>query len=471
MIPSRGVVKGHPRVQGHARLRVGKSSVISLSNPILRHWNWLGDTLHREPEPGFLAETGVDWPKHGFTHVDAPCHMVRGSLTLDECSLDQLCGEAAVVDVSDRVPAKAVTADVLESRGDHVRKGDIVILRSNLHQRFPNTSGDYWQQSTWLDASGSQWIVERGAKALAIDFPQDYNARDMNERLVTNDEFVEHQIVLGAKLMHLEHVVNLWKIDRERVFLIGWPLRLPKADGGPAGPVALTRWPSSDPRIVDLSLPVRSDWRGRVSVGLAKSFEAGDPVQETGVRFEGHSHTHVLTPRYLDPAGPTIDDFLGSPLIGPADIVDLSHVHADTPIEAGALERGLPHERHGDILILRTGFAERVAYDDPAWPERSPWLATAAAERIVDCGYRIMAADFEIDAGRKRLRGGPARIADLDAEATLLGGGMGLVKNVTNLSALRADDPWLAAMPLNLPDAEAAPARVLGLEWRAASRR
>ena len=65
-------------------------SVVSLTHPIARHWNWLGDTLRREPEEGFLAETGVDWPKHGFTHVDAPCHMVRGSLTLDECGLDQL---------------------------------------------------------------------------------------------------------------------------------------------------------------------------------------------------------------------------------------------------------------------------------------------------------------------------------------------------------------------------------------------
>ena len=442
-------------------------TVVSLANPIVGHWNWSGDTLHREPEPGFLAETGVDWPKHGFTHVDAPCHMVRGSLTLDECSLDQLCGEAAVVDVADRVPGKPVTADVLETRGEHVRDGDIVILRSNLHRRFPNTTDDYWQQSTWLDPSASKWIVERGCKALVIDFPQDYIAREMNDRPVTNDEFLEHQIVLGAKLMHLEHVVNLWEIDQERVFLIGWPLRLPKADGGPASPVALTRWPSANPRIVDLSLPVRADWRGRVSVGLAKAFEAGDPVQETRVRFEGHSHTHVLTPKYLDPAGPALADFLGAPLVGPADIVDLSRTPADTAVDASTLERGLPHERGGGILVLRTGFSDRVAYDDPAWPERSPWLAAGAAELIVNRGYRVVAADFEIDAGRKRLRAGPARITDLDAEATLLGGGLGLVKNVANLSALGGANPWLAAMPLNLPDAEAAPARVLGLEWHA----
>lgn len=440
--------------------------VIPLANPIARHWNWLGDTLRRKPEPGFLAETGVDWPKHGFTHVDAPCHMVRGSLTLDECGLDQLCGEAAVVDVSDRVPAKPVTADVLESHGGHVRKGDIVILRSNLHRRFPNTSGDYWRNSPWLDASGSKWIVERGCKALVIDFPQDYNARDMNDRLVANDEFVEHRIVLGAGLMHLEHVVNLWEIGQERVFLIGWPLRLPGADGGPSSPVALTRWPRPDPRIVDLSLPVRADWRNRVSIGLAKSFEAGDPVQETGVRFEGHSHTHVLTPRYLNPAAPGLAGFLGSPLIGPADVVDLSQARDDTAIDAGELERSLPGERGSSILVLRSGFMERVAYADPAWPDRSPWLTVAAAELIAARGYRVIAADFEIDAGRKRLRSGPAQATDLAAEAILLDSGACLVKNLTNLSALRTDRPWLAAMPLNLPEAEAAPARVLGLEWQ-----
>ena len=440
-------------------------SVISLANPIVRHWNWMGESLLRKPEPGFLTETGVDWPKHGFTHVDAPCHMVRGSLTLDECSLDQLCGEAAVVDISDCVPAKTVTAELLESRGEHVRRGDIVILRSNLHRTFPNTSDAYWRQSPWLDPGGSKWIVERGCKALVIDFPQDYIARDMNDRQVTNDEFVEHRIVLGAKLMHLEHVINLWEIDQERVFLIGWPLRLPKADGGPAGPVALTRWPSAGPRIVDLSLPVRADWRDRVTVGLAKSFEAGDPVQETGVRFEGHSHTHVVTPRYVDPEGPALADFLGSPLVGPADIADLSHAEDDTGIDSAELESGLADRRGGDILILRTGYSERVEYGDPAWPDRSPWLTVAAAEVIADHGYRVVAADFEIDAGRKRLRGGPARIEDLDAEAVLLGGGLGLVKNLTGLSRLGEGSLWLAATPLNLPEAEGAPARVLGLEW------
>lgn len=440
-------------------------AVIPLANPIKQHWNWLGDTLRVDPGGGALPETGVDWPKHGFTHVDAPCHMVRGSLTLDECRLDQLCGEAAIVDISDLVPAKPATAEVLAARGRHVRDGDILVLRSNLHRVFPNTSDDYWQNSPWLDASGSQWIVERGCKALVIDFPQDYNAREMTGRLVNNDEFVEHQIVLGAKLMHLEHVVNLWEIDQDRVFLVGWPLRLPKADGGPASPVVLTEWPSADPHIVDLSLPVTSDWRSRVQTGLAKSFEKGDPVQETGVRVAGHSHTHVLTPNYLDPTAPALDAFIGQPLVGPADVADIHDVPDNTPIEPTHLRTALPDARGGNIAILRSGFAERRSYADPEWSQRSPWLTEAAATLLLERCYHIVAADFDIDEGRKTLRGAPAHVRDLKAEATLLRGGAALVKNVTNVGALKTKNPWLVAMPLNLPGAEAAPARVLGLEW------
>jgi kynurenine formamidase len=443
----------------------GRRIVTTLATPIQSHWNWLGDTHRIDGGEGRLDETGVDWPKHGFTHVDAPCHMVRGSLTLDECTLDQLCGEAALVDVSDCIPSQPVTAELLEVHGDHVRDGDIIILRSSLHRRFPHSSDDYWQNSPYLDATGSQWIVDRGCKALVIDFPQDYNAREMNDRLVTNDQFTEHQIVLGGKLMHLEHVINLWEIEQDRCFLIGWPLRLPRADGGPASPVVLHEWPTSSPRIVDLSLPISADWRGRVTVGLAKSFEKGDPVQETSVRFDGHSHTHVLTPKYITPDAPGLAAFQGARLTDYADVADLGALDDNACIPRVQIEGALPAERRSDIVILRTGFMERVPYERTDWPSRSPYLTEDAARAIVDKGYSVVAADFELDEGRKALGAGVAGRADLRAEAVLLGANVALVKNLANLGALKQERPFLVAMPLNLPDAEAAPARVLGLEW------
>ncbi len=439
--------------------------VIPISHPIAEHWNWLGGARRAGTGPGNLEETCVEWPKHGFTHVDAPSHILHGGRSLDNCSLDRLCGEAAMVDVSDLVPSRAVSANELEARGRHVAAGDILILRSNLHRRFPTSTDAYWQNSPWLDESGSQWVVDRGCKALAVDFPQDFCAREMNCRTVLNEEFVEHHIVLGAGLMHLEHVTNLWRTDQGRVFLIALPLRLPGADGGPSGAVMMCGWPSRRPRIADLSLPVRADWRERAATRLAKSFENGDPVQETGVRFDGHSHTHVLTPRYLDPEGVGLEQFHGAPLVGPADIAALAPVDDCRRIATEDLQECLPGERSSHILILRSGFMDRVPYDDPDWTRRSPWLAEEAAAWIVDRGYSVLGADFEIDPGRKRQPGAGARAGDLCAEALLLRSGAAILKNLANLAALGAGGAWVAATPLNLPGAEAAPARVLGLEW------
>ena len=432
--------------------------VIPLANPIAEHWNWQGGFSSRALEGGSLPETIVEWPKHGFTHVDAPCHMIRNGPTLDDCGLRQLCGEAALIDVSDCLPAGPIGRSLLEARGSHVRKGDILILRSGLHRRYPNTTPDYWEQSPWLDDSGSHWVVERGCICLAVDFPQDRIARELGKRPVTNPEFTEHQIVLGAGLMHLEHAIDLERISGERTFLIGLPLRLTGADGGPTAPVALESWPSPNPRIVELSMPlVPGD---RVRVWLEKSFEAGDPVQETGVRIDGHTHTHVLSPRYLDPEAVGIDALIGSPLVGPADIADLSGLETAARIEPAMLAAALPGKPGGTIVLLRCARGP----DTPRQAD-SPTLGNDAAAWLADRGYRVIGSDFEWDAGRKRLAGAPARRTDLASEALLLDRGIALVRNLAGMDAIRAERPWMAALPLRLPGAEAAPARVVALEW------
>ena len=41
-------------------------------------------------------------PEHGGTHLDAPVHFAEGKMTVDELSLNQLIGEAIVIDVSEK---------------------------------------------------------------------------------------------------------------------------------------------------------------------------------------------------------------------------------------------------------------------------------------------------------------------------------------------------------------------------------
>jgi arylformamidase len=439
--------------------------IFRLSNPIQNHWNWSGGSRLSYENNNSLPESIIDYPKHGFTHVDAPCHMIKGAKTLDECSLKQLCGEAAIIDVSDCIPAKPVNRKILEIRGKHVRNGDILILRSNLNLVYPNTGPEYWEKSPYIDPSGAQWIVERGCIALGVDFPQDYVAREMTNRVVKNNEFVEHHLILGANIMHLEHLVNLERIKQRRIFLIGLPLRIPNSDGGPSSPVAITEWPSSSPEIIDLTLPIQPDWRQRVQVKLALSFENGDQVQETGVLFLGHSHTHCLSSKYINADLHGLDSLNANNLVQFASIIDLSDVSENIGISASYLESRLDKINSKNILVLKTGYTDRKSYDSPNWEIRSPYLEASAADLIADKGFNVIAVDFEIDQGRKLLRGRRPKKEDLFSERILLENRITIVKNLTNLSSIKSSQFFIVIMPLNVPYAESAPARIIGLLW------
>ena len=50
----------------------------------------------------YYSSFGFYAPEHGGTHLDAPVHFAKGKKTVDQLTLNQLTGEAIVIDVSAR---------------------------------------------------------------------------------------------------------------------------------------------------------------------------------------------------------------------------------------------------------------------------------------------------------------------------------------------------------------------------------
>jgi len=114
------------------------------SNVIGGHWNWASNISYDS-----LKNFKIEVTKHGFTHVDAPAHMIKNGKSLSDCGLDLLCGWAKIIDVSECLGDKPITREILENKIKHVTSGDIVILKSNLNEVYPNTSEEYWMRK-WL---------------------------------------------------------------------------------------------------------------------------------------------------------------------------------------------------------------------------------------------------------------------------------------------------------------------------------
>lgn len=260
---------------------------ISHSNVINNHWNWASKINFKDFENFHIEVT-----KHGFTHVDAPSHMIKNGKSLSDCKPNLLCGWAKLIDVSECLGDKPITSDFLESKAIDINQGDIVILRSNLNDIYPNTSSKYWDNSPYLDDSGSKWLIKKNIKSLVFDFPQDRAAKDLQYRVVMNKEFTEHQIVLGAGVMHVEHAINLKLIEGGEIFFCALPLHLPNADGGNCTPISIIGIEKKEYEICEHSQIL--DNNKEFKSFLTLSFEKGDQVQETGFIQNGITHTSFI---------------------------------------------------------------------------------------------------------------------------------------------------------------------------------
>ena len=262
-------------------------TAITHSNLIKKHWNW-----HSNIRYNSLSDFIIEIPKHGFTHCDAPAHMIKSGKTLTECNLDKLCGWASLIDVSECLGDKPINDKLLENKAKNIEEGDIIVLRSNLNDNYPNSSAEYWQYSPFLDDSGSKWLVKKKPKAIVFDFPQDRAAKDLQFRIVKNHEFTEHQIILGAEIMHVEHAIKLNLIKNERFYLFSLPINLLNADGGNCTPISISGLKEKNYQIVDHSSIMNNN--DLFKSYLTLSFDKGDQVQETGFYLKGLTHTCAI---------------------------------------------------------------------------------------------------------------------------------------------------------------------------------
>src|ERR1700741_5351364 len=84
-------------------------------------------TPHRRG-PGFWQVSSVNQSLHTGAHIHSPLHGFKGGATPAESALDQVVGEALVVDLSFAGANHAITIDDLKKGGaGDVRRGDIFL--------------------------------------------------------------------------------------------------------------------------------------------------------------------------------------------------------------------------------------------------------------------------------------------------------------------------------------------------------
>ncbi len=162
-------------------------------------------TPHRRG-PGFWQVSSVNQSLHTGAHIDSPLHVFKNGITTAEISLDQVMGEALVVDLSWVGANHSITIDDLKKGGaGDVKRGDIVLLRTGWTDKMYGRWPDYFTRSPYFPPEVAQWLVD----------PM-------------------HRVILGAGVVIMEGLTNLGALPRRRVEFAAPFYKIAGTEGAPA---------------------------------------------------------------------------------------------------------------------------------------------------------------------------------------------------------------------------------------------
>jgi arylformamidase len=218
-------------------------------------------------------------------------------------------------------------------------------------------------------------------------------------------------------------------------------------------------------RIIDLSMPVADHFRWPVERRLRSDHAKGDLFQVTWLGFAVHGFTHMDSPRHFFADGRTTSDIPLETTVGDAAVVDLTPIEPNHAITAERLAAAADHVEPGNIVVMKSCWEQQRSPGTPEFWTEAPYVARDAAEWLLARRPRAVAFDFPQDYTIRLLLKGEVRpVAEHVTHDVLLRNGVILIEYLSNTAALTKPRTFLCCLPLKLPDADGAPARVIALE-------
>ncbi len=175
-----------------------------------------------------------------------------------------------------------------------------------------------------------------------------------------------------------------------------------------------------------------------------------------------HSAAHVDSPLHVIAGAPVIGEIALEKVIGELLVLDLTDkCHADARITRADLERFDADFHEGDIVMLKTGWSDRVWGTEDYWT-KGPWVDADAANYLVEKRPKAVVFDCFEELGARNPDFKPD---DFVMHRILLGAGIILVEGTCNVHQLTKQRyKQFFAAPIKMMEAEAAPARIFVID-------
>ncbi len=188
------------------------------------------------------AVSRLSFGSHTGTHVDAPSHVLKDGLAVDNLNLENLMGQAVVLDFSQR--NGVLTDSILKKACSSLK------ITENVSILLLKTKSSFWNEqnsrttcllagvsdkrteleeppenSVYLDAGAAAWIVRNGFKTVGID--------SFSVDSLFSENLPAHHTLLSNNVNIVE-CLDMSSVKAGIYFFLCLPLKIEGCDGAPA---------------------------------------------------------------------------------------------------------------------------------------------------------------------------------------------------------------------------------------------
>ncbi|AKL94204.1 kynurenine formamidase KynB [Clostridium aceticum] len=182
------------------------------------------NTLEKD---GF-AEVKMTLYSHTGTHMDAPAHMEKNGLTLDQYNIDYFIGKALIIDFANTNIAEVDVKD-LEVYENKILRSNFLILKTGWSKYWG--SENYFHGFPVLTEKATKWLTTLDLRGIGIDA--------ISVDHIESTTFPVHHILFEKNMVIIENITNLDAVYKEEFVFSCMPLKTKDADGSPVRAIAI----------------------------------------------------------------------------------------------------------------------------------------------------------------------------------------------------------------------------------------
>ncbi|PLX66713.1 MAG: hydrolase [Denitrovibrio sp.] len=157
---------------------------------------------------------------HTGTHMDAPCHILKGQKSLSDYDISEFMGKAVLINVQN---CESIDAELIMKYADKLRWASFVVFYSGWDKFWGDER--YFQDYPVLTIEATKILISLKMKAICMDMisidPADTETYD------------NHKLVFAENILVVENLNNLNKIEQDEFLLSCIPLNIKDGDGSP----------------------------------------------------------------------------------------------------------------------------------------------------------------------------------------------------------------------------------------------